>query len=385
MRQIGRLAACVVGAAVMTPALLLTFWQFMAAGVLAGGAGLAVLGGLLLPIVWGLVLAHELGHVAGGSAVGLPFHSLVVPFLTVAREGRRLRARPNSGKQWPIGFVRYGWTPGPTWRWAVFAAAGPAANLLLAGGLFAAAAAVHHLGPPARPSPADPHGLRRLALVFPSSLPVVVLNLAGLSSVYLAVGSLVPGTARRLQTDGAQIVHSLRGIPPRLHVSFNPSSTPARAATLSPAPDVLAEAEDVAWSADARQLLDRAATEAATLGDPYVGTRHLLLAAVANGGLDYAAVRAAVVSPVRPPAVEGQIIARWPTPRLRRAVAQAAMRSIAHGRPVSRQDIWHALLTDPDSDARPVLDALGVDTLELFRTLANGRSCRRPPNHGAPG
>jgi hypothetical protein len=88
-------------------------------------------------------------------------------------------------------------------------------------------------------------------------------------------------------------------------------------------------------------------------------------------GLDYAAVRAALATVFGdPPAAEPAGAARWPTPRLRRAIAQAAMQALVNARLVDRRDLWHALLTDPESDARPVLDHLGLDPGQLLKLLA---------------
>jgi hypothetical protein len=72
------------------------------------------------------------------------------------------------------------------------------------------------------------------------------------------------------------------------------------------------------------------------------------------------------------PAADGPAGERWPTPRLRRAVARAATGAQADGRPVSPRDLWHALLTDPDAECRAVLDALGVPAVGGAGSLAGG-------------
>ncbi|HEX4591510.1 MAG TPA: hypothetical protein VH120_16355 [Gemmataceae bacterium] len=139
---------------------------------------------------------------------------------------------------------------------------------------------------------------------------------------------------------------------------------------LPPAPCLTAEAPDVPWDDDARRVL--AAVEAEAGSDGYLGTRHLLLAAARRGprvaGLDDAALRAAAAAVAGPPA--DTTIGRWPTPRLRRAVVHAATRAMADGRPVGPRDLWHALLTDSDSECQLVLDALGLEAGELLKVLA---------------
>ena len=140
---------------------------------------------------------------------------------------------------------------------------------------------------------------------------------------------------------------------------------------LPTAPGLTAEAPDVPWDEDARRIL--AAVEMEAGPDGYLGTRHLLLAVVRHGprvaGLDDAAVRAAAVAVAEPTAAD-TAIGRWPTPRLRRAVVLAATRAMADGRPVSPRDLWHALLTDPESECQLILDAVGLEADDLLKVLA---------------
>jgi Clp amino terminal domain, pathogenicity island component len=143
---------------------------------------------------------------------------------------------------------------------------------------------------------------------------------------------------------------------------------PAPWRRLRAGPGLMADAPDVPWGEDARRIL--AGVEAEAGGDDYLGTRHLLLAAARRSpgaaGPDYAALRAAAPDVAAgPPAPAG----RWPTPSLRRAVARAAERALAGGRPVAARDVWHALLTDRDAECQLMLDALGLDPDDLLRVL----------------
>jgi ATP-dependent Clp protease ATP-binding subunit ClpA len=154
---------------------------------------------------------------------------------------------------------------------------------------------------------------------------------------------------------------------------------PTSAGAPRAAPDLAADAPDVPWTEDARRVLSRVEEEAEAAGDSYLGTHHLLLAAVATPpgatgvpGLNPAAVRAAVAAVVKAPRPAAEVAGttRWPTPRLRRAITQAAMRALVNGRPLERRDLWHALLTDAGSDVCPILKRLGLDPEQLLELLA---------------
>ena len=51
------------------------------------------------------------------------------------------------------------------------------------------------------------------------------------------------------------------------------------------------------------------------------------------------------------------------------ALAHAAMRALARGRPMWRRDLWHALLADEHSAGNSVLCRLGLDIKDLRSSL----------------
>jgi hypothetical protein len=150
------------------------------------------------------------------------------------------------------------------------------------------------------------------------------------------------------------------------------------AAQLPIAPALLANAPDVPWDDAARRVLAGLAAEAD--GADYLGTCHLLLALTRHcpeaTGVGYDAARSAAGGPA---AASGAASARWshdgerwPTPRLRQAVARAATAAQIDGGPVSPRDLWQALQTDPDAECRAVLDALGVPAVDGVRARVGG-------------
>jgi hypothetical protein len=122
------------------------------------------------------------------------------------------------------------------------------------------------------------------------------------------------------------------------------------------------------WESSARELMARVKDEASEIGDEWLDTRHLLLAAVTCSppegiaALTLEAVRAAVIA-IREPRKAGfMILTPWcQTPRFKLAVQGAMQRAWAVSRSVAWQDIWDGLLDDPESECMPVLRYLGVD------------------------
>jgi hypothetical protein len=135
----------------------------------------------------------------------------------------------------------------------------------------------------------------------------------------------------------------------------------------------------VEWDESAQRLYALARQESFAIGDEYIGTQHLLLGAVAVTPVEehgFAALcRDSVLS-----AIVEVIGVRDPdtlllspggqTPRAKLTLMRAMERATADGRVVSRRDIWHGLLADPDSECYRVLRHLGVNGEQLRRALA---------------
>jgi hypothetical protein len=139
--------------------------------------------------------------------MGFPFTRFTVGLLMVAREGERLRVRMNTAWFQPAAYVLHAFPEGCVrpWRWAVLLLAGPLCNLLL--GLTCLIAANWlNPGPPAGMPPDARVGWRSIALLFPGDMLTAQLNVAGLLSLGLGVGTLIPGSAAGLRTDGGQLL-----------------------------------------------------------------------------------------------------------------------------------------------------------------------------------
>lgn len=136
---------------------------------------------------------------------------------------------------------------------------------------------------------------------------------------------------------------------------------------------------NVEWEPGARELYGRMKEEAAAIGDEYLGTVHLLLAATGVTSVEehgFAiltpdAVRAKVLAVTRRrPPDSITITPGGQTPRLKSALIFAMKRARAESRPVRRRDIWYGLLADDYSEAVQVLYCLGVQIEELRESLA---------------
>jgi hypothetical protein len=129
----------------------------------------------------------------------------------------------------------------------------------------------------------------------------------------------------------------------------------------------------VDWESSTRDLFASVKREAAGVGDDYLGTRHLLLALVANAPiagvprLTWEATREAVVALKEAREEDMMTMTPWcQTPRLKLAIAAAMQRAWAESRSVTCSHLWDGLLSDPDSECWPVLHLLGGDA-ELLR------------------
>jgi hypothetical protein len=137
---------------------------------------------------------------------------------------------------------------------------------------------------------------------------------------------------------------------------------------------------DAEWKSSARELMARAKDEASVVGDDWLDTRHLFLAAVACAppdgipALSLEAVRASVVAIGEPREPALMMLTPWAqSPRFKLAVQCAMQRAWADSRSVTCDDIWHGLLDDPESDCMSVLRFLAVDPNSLRdRRISNG-------------
>src|SRR5262249_60339247 len=116
--------------------------------------------------------------------------------------GGRLRARLNTAWFQPAGYVLHGLPEAGSRssRWAIVLFGGPLVNLLLGVACLLLASWVN---------PGPPHGAvgwRGWALLWPGGLAGGLLNSAGLLSAGLGLGTLVPGKAAGMRTDGGQLL-----------------------------------------------------------------------------------------------------------------------------------------------------------------------------------
>jgi hypothetical protein len=132
----------------------------------------------------------------------------------------------------------------------------------------------------------------------------------------------------------------------------------------------------VEWDSSARELFQRAKEEASAVGDDFVGTEHLLLAAVACSPLEVAgelnldAARAAVMAMKKPAETGIFTLTPWSqTPRFKLAIKRAMERAFIASRLVCCIDIWYGLLADPDSECLNLFRHLGVDAGTLRAKL----------------
>jgi ATP-dependent Clp protease ATP-binding subunit ClpA len=144
-----------------------------------------------------------------------------------------------------------------------------------------------------------------------------------------------------------------------------------------PDPDLARRAKEIEWEADAREIYRHAKEEAVAIGDEYVATIHLLLAALANmpvsrhgiTALSHKSVRAASIAMT---ARSPDMITLTPfaqTPRFKLAIERATFRALGESRAVSCRDIWFGMLEDPESDVAKTLDYLGVSPDEVGKAL----------------
>jgi len=135
--------------------------------------------------------------------------------------------------------------------------------------------------------------------------------------------------------------------------------------------------KEVDWDESTRHLLALARQESVALGDGYIGTQHLLLAAVAVtpierhgiGVLNREEVLAAIVHCVG--VRNDDVFLLSPggqTPRTKLVITHAWERANNESRQINCRDIWFGLLADSESDVQKVIQYLGLRS-EAMRRL----------------
>jgi Zn-dependent protease len=191
---------------------LLLIWQALAIGVNYGlGACLLLCSGGLLGFL-ALLAVHELGHLLVAWMLGFPFQRFTVGPLQLVYQDARIRARLNTAWFQPAAYVMHTLPLYGNWRWrkAAFIFGGPASNLVLGAVCLVVASGINP-GPPIEMPNAARAGLRSVAVLYPGDPATAGLNVAGLLSLGLGLGTLIPGAAAGLRTDGGQLLDIWRG------------------------------------------------------------------------------------------------------------------------------------------------------------------------------
>jgi membrane-associated protease RseP (regulator of RpoE activity) len=213
-RWLRRLICSLVALVIGVPFALLLAWQALIIGVNYGlGVCLLFCGGGLLSF-FALLAIHELGHLLVARGMGLPFQRFTVGLLQLVREDDRVRVRLNTAWFQPAAYVMHGPCLTNGWRWAAVILAGPLSNLLLGAACLAVASGLNP-GAPADMPPSAQMGWRSVALLFPGGAATAWLNLSGLLSLGLGLGTLVPGFAAGMRTDGGQLLDLWQGKGPQ--------------------------------------------------------------------------------------------------------------------------------------------------------------------------
>lgn len=133
--------------------------------------------------------------------------------------------------------------------------------------------------------------------------------------------------------------------------------------------------KSIEWDESARTILTLARQESFAIGDEYIGTQHLLLAAAAVAPSESRILRrdhvlAAIIECVglRDPGTV-LISPGGQTPRTKLAITRAVERAMKTQRPVSCRDVWFGLLQDEESECLKVIRHLGLDVRAMRREL----------------
>ncbi|MDY3557217.1 hypothetical protein R5W24_006405 [Gemmata sp. JC717] len=145
---------------------LLVAWQVIVVGVVAGPHDLMAVAVAGVASGLALLVTHELGHAAAMWAVGAPLVSLTLVVVRLDWRSGRLAVVPNTRLLGPAAVAWCAATGAGRWQVAAIVAAGPAANLALAGLCLVAAQAANP-GPSADIPVAARSAWRDVAVVWP--------------------------------------------------------------------------------------------------------------------------------------------------------------------------------------------------------------------------
>jgi ATP-dependent Clp protease ATP-binding subunit ClpA len=136
--------------------------------------------------------------------------------------------------------------------------------------------------------------------------------------------------------------------------------------------------KEAEWEEAACKLLELARQASFAIGDEYIGTQHLLLAAVALtpveqhgfSRLNQDDVLATIIEclGVRKPH-EVLLSPSGQTPRAKLVITHAWERAKRESRQVSCRDIWAGLLADQESEAQKVIHHLGLTSEAVLHKL----------------
>lgn len=162
-------------------------WSF---DIALSGADWAAAALLVLPILFLVILAHELGHLLGGRLVGFRFLLLIVGPLLIQHMGGSLRVQLNRNLGLAGGLAASAPDDDHNLprRMLVMVAGGPLTSLILG-------------------------ALALLSLPLLSGLPALLMLLVGAISAAIGVATLIPLQSGGFASDGARILMLLRGGP----------------------------------------------------------------------------------------------------------------------------------------------------------------------------
>jgi hypothetical protein len=206
-RALVRVALSTVVVTLLVP---IVCWFLLTLALQSSKSNIALVIVACVPLYYGAILVHELGHLAAGKAVGFPILRFLVGPVQVLRIGGKFR----------LLFIKpWGHLPGlveasPTddrplrARLVVFAAAGPTASLFGAALCLALAFAVNEAIVSERPYY---RWLFWQRLLLPRNAAAGWFTLAAILNLTVFLGTLFPAHERSFLSDGAQLLDLLWG------------------------------------------------------------------------------------------------------------------------------------------------------------------------------